>query len=44
MIVLDASFIAKLVLEEEGSEDAWLLTRSWILNGEILAAPDITFS
>ncbi len=44
MIVLDASFIAKLILEEEGSEDARRLTRSWIMGGEILVAPDIALA
>lgn len=41
MIVLDASFLVKLVLEEEGSETARSLLRSWAGNGEILATVDL---
>ena len=41
MIVLDASFLVKLVLGEEGSEKARNLTRSWAAGGEVLATLDL---
>ena len=41
MIVLGSSFIAKLVLGEEGSEEARRLTRLWANRGEVLATIDI---
>jgi predicted nucleic acid-binding protein len=41
MIVLDASFLAKLVLEEKGSEKARRLVRLWAREGEILATIDL---
>ena len=41
MIVLDASFIVKLVLEEEGSETAATLLKEWILGGETIKTVDI---
>ncbi len=41
MIVLDASFLVKLVLEEKGSEKARSLARIWARNGETLATIDL---
>ena len=41
MIVLDASFLVKLVLEENGSENARNLARSWAKGGETLATIDL---
>ena len=40
-MILDSSFIVKLVLEEEGSEDARRLIRSWVSRGEVLATIDL---
>ena len=44
MIVLDASFLVKLVLEEEGSGKARGLVRSWARSGEALATIDLALS
>ena len=41
MIVLDASFLVKLVLEEEGSQKARELVRSWARGGEALITIDL---
>ncbi len=41
MIVLDASFLVKLVLEEKGSDRARNLARSWARSGEVLATIDL---
>jgi predicted nucleic acid-binding protein len=41
LIVLDASFLVKLVLEEEGSREARRLARSWAVNGESLVSVDL---
>jgi predicted nucleic acid-binding protein len=41
LIVLDASFLVKLVLEEMGSRRARELTRSWARGGETLATVDL---
>ncbi len=41
MIVLDASFLVKLVLEENGSEEARSLARSWAGSGRVLATVDL---
>ena len=41
MIVLDASFLVKLVLEEEDSGSARSLVGSWARRGEVLIAPDL---
>ncbi|MCE4614422.1 MAG: type II toxin-antitoxin system VapC family toxin [Desulfurococcales archaeon] len=41
MIVLDASFLVKLVLEEKGSEKARELARSWASSGETLVTVDL---
>ncbi|MCE4611687.1 MAG: type II toxin-antitoxin system VapC family toxin [Desulfurococcales archaeon] len=40
-MVLDASFLVKLVLEEEGSESARALAKSWAIKGEVLGVPDL---
>ncbi|WP_338253023.1 type II toxin-antitoxin system VapC family toxin [Pyrodictium abyssi] len=42
--MLDASFIAKILLEEEGSEKARRLLRDWILRDEGLVTVDLAFS
>ena len=39
--MLDASFLAKLVLGEEGSEEARGLARSWARSGEVVATVDL---
>ncbi len=44
MIILDASFIVKLILEEEGSEVAEKLFREWIKRGEHIITVDIALS
>ena len=44
MIVLDASFLVKLVVEEEGSKEARRLVRDWIGGGEVLATVDIALA
>ncbi|MCE4608553.1 MAG: type II toxin-antitoxin system VapC family toxin [Caldisphaeraceae archaeon] len=41
MIVLDTSFLVKLILEEKGSEKARNLARSWAKNGEAQATIDL---
>ena len=41
MIVLGASFLVKLVLEENGSEEARNLARSWAGSGRVLATVDL---
>ncbi|MET1159545.1 MAG: type II toxin-antitoxin system VapC family toxin [Thermoprotei archaeon] len=41
MIVLDASFLVKLILSEEGSRKARDLTRLWIRKGEMLLTIDL---
>jgi predicted nucleic acid-binding protein len=41
LIVLDASFLVKLVLGEKGSEKARSLARSWAGSGEVLATMDL---
>ena len=41
MIVLDASFLVKLVLGEEGSGEARSLARSWARSGEVMATVDL---
>ncbi len=41
MIVLDASFLVKLILEENGSDKARELVRSWAGSGEPLATIDL---
>ncbi len=43
MKVLDASFLVKLVLEEERSEEAERLIKEWILEGEEVATLDLAF-
>ncbi|MEB3692036.1 MAG: hypothetical protein G5Z43_001347 [Caldisphaeraceae archaeon] len=40
MIVLDASFLVKLILEEKGSEKARNPARSWTKNVEAQATMD----
>ena len=44
MIVLDASFIVKLVLEEKGSDIAENLFSDWINSGEDIVTVDIALS
>ena len=44
MIVLDASFLVKLVVEEEGSREARRLVREWVGGGEVLATVDIALA
>ena len=44
MIVLDASFLVKLVLEEEGSGEARGLAAQWARSMERLSAPDLALS
>lgn len=44
MIVLDASFLVKLVLEENGSKKARELARSWTKSGKALATVDLALS
>ncbi len=44
MIVLDASFIVKLVVEEEGSREAENLVERWLRSGEKLATVDIALA
>ena len=44
MIVLDASFIVKLVLEEDGSGVAEKLFREWVRRGEQVVTVDIALS
>ena len=44
MIVLDASFLVKLVLEEEGSREARNLAKHWIRQNEILSTLDIALA
>lgn len=41
MIILDASFIIKLILVEEGSEEAWGCIEEFVKQGEELASIDI---
>lgn len=41
MIVLDASFLVKLVLEEDGSERARSLIRTWAREGRSLITVDL---
>ncbi len=41
MIVLDASFLVKLVLEEEGSDTARELLRLWVRSMEALVTVDL---
>jgi predicted nucleic acid-binding protein len=41
LIVLDASFLVKLVLEEKGSKEARSLVRSWAEAGEALVTVDL---
>ncbi len=41
MIVLDASFLVKLVLDEEGSKKALNMPRLWARSGEALATIDL---
>ncbi len=41
MITLDASFLVKLILEENGSDKARELVRSWAGSGERLATIDL---
>ena len=41
MIVLDASFLVKLVLDEEGSKKALNMARLWARSGEALATIDL---
>jgi len=41
MKVLDASFLVKLVLDEEGSEEAERSIRNWILSGEGVCTVDL---
>ncbi len=41
MIVIDSSFLVKLVLDEPGSEKARRLVREWIASGEQLATLDM---
>jgi predicted nucleic acid-binding protein len=41
LIVLDASFLVKLVLEEEGSRKARELARSWAGSGKALLTVDL---
>jgi len=41
LIVLDASFLVKLVLEENGSDKARELTRIWARNREVMATIDL---
>jgi predicted nucleic acid-binding protein len=44
MIVLDASFLVKLVLEEDGSEKARSLIRAWAREGRTLLTVDSALS
>ncbi len=44
MIVLDASFLVKLVVEEEGSEQAERLVLKWLSRGEKLTTIDIALA
>ncbi|RLG82135.1 MAG: hypothetical protein DRO40_08380 [Thermoprotei archaeon] len=44
MIILDASFLVKLVLDEEGSDIAEKLLREWIISGEDIVSIDIALS
>jgi len=44
MIVIDASFLIKLVLEEKGSDTAEKLFKDWIIGGEDIATVDIALS
>lgn len=44
MIVLDASFIVKLIIEENGSEIAGDLFKEWIKHGEKIITVDIALS
>lgn len=41
MIILDASFIVKLVLQEENSSQTRGLLRKWVLEGEHFATVDL---
>lgn len=41
MIILDASFIVKLVLQEENSSQTRELLRKWVLQGESFATVDL---
>ena len=41
MIILDASFLVKLILEENGSDKARELVRSWAGSCEFLATIDL---
>ena len=44
MIVLDASFLIKLVLEEKGSDIAEKLFKDWIIRGEDIITVDTALS
>ncbi len=44
MTVLDASFLAKVVLEEEGSAEARRLLRGWLEAGEPLHTVDLAYA
>lgn len=44
MIILDASFIVKLILEEEESEEAWMFIEEVVKQGEELATMDIALA
>ena len=44
MIVLDASFLVKLVLEEKGSDTAEKLFKDWVIRGEDIVTVDIALS
>ncbi len=44
MIVLDASFVAKILLEEDGSGEARRLLRDWLEAGEELATVEHMFA
>ncbi len=41
MKVLDASFLVKLVMDEEGSEEAEKSIKNWILSGERVCTVDL---